>query len=312
MVDAEPIIDALAATVVSAAPSDRGRLLFVGWTADGQPAAAPSSDRLSSEAKERLAAFRASGLAPRQVPYSALVPAEYVSTGPAIDFADTHERRAEDQVRYTIVDGAGTQRDVSLSELGILDAIAAARQPFQAATLGSGGELTLETIPLYTLFVGLPGARDGTGLAMLFRPMVAGQTNEPVFRSFVRFTVGRLLVLDESVPRNQRKGYLDVAGKIAGFSPKGGLLETLLVFRRLGFVSFSDDWLRGLDMAGRKAQGQLIRVLRAVGMVDVSDEILDELTDPRPDYDVDRLETDRLVDLAEAMSGVARVALRGR
>ena len=271
---AEPVqsIQTLAAAVVSTAAPVRGRMLFVGWTEDGLPAAVPTSEGLGEEARAALAAFRSSGLAARRVDFSALVPAEYMNTGPAIDFADTPGRRAEDQVRYSVLDGQQAQRDVALGELAILDAITAARQPFQAPAPGSGGELALDTVPLYSLFAAWPGAPAGTGLAMLFRPTVEGHGNEAVFRTFVRLTLGRLLVLDESAPAGRRKGYLETAGRLAGLGPAGGFLHTLVTLRRIGFVEFSDEWLRGLQLAGRKAQGQFIRVLRAFGMVDISDE----------------------------------------
>jgi hypothetical protein len=307
---AEPLIHDLAAAVVSTAPGVRGKLLYVGWTADGAPAATPTAGGLSEDARASLTAFRGSGLTPRRVPYAALVPSEYVATGPAIDYADSPGRRAEDQVRYTVVDSQEATRDVAIGELSVLQAIADARAPFQALARGTGGELTVDTVPLYTVFVGLPDAQEGTGLAIMFRPTVAGRTNEAAFRSFVRLTVGRLLVLDESAPRELRKGYLDVAGRVAGVGPKGGFLETLVTLRKLGFVDFSDNWLRDMQMASRKAQGQFLRVLRALGMVEIEDEILDELTNPRPDYDVDQLETGRLLDLASAMADAARRALR--
>lgn len=307
---AEALIHDLAAAAVSTAPGVRGRLLYVGWTAAGAPAATPTANDLADDARASLTAFRNSGLAARRVPFAALVPTEYVATGPAIDFGDSPGRRAEDQVRYTVVDGQEATRDIALGELAILQAMADARMPFQALARGSGGELTLDTVPLYTIFTALPGAKEGTGLAMLFRPTVAGHSNEAAYRSFVRLTIGRLLVLDESAPRSARKGYLDVAGRVAGVGPKGGFLESLVALRKLGFVDFSDEWLRELQLARRRAQGQFLRALRFLGMVEIDDDMLSELTDPRPDYDVDRLETGHLVDMAAAMAEAARRSLR--
>jgi hypothetical protein len=65
-----------------------------------------------------------------------------------------------------------------------------------------------------------------------------------------------------------------------------------------------------VQLARRKAQGQFLRALRALGMVEISDDILDELTNPRPDYDVDQLETSQLIDMASAMADAARRTLR--
>ena len=82
-----------------------------------------------------------------------------------------------------------------------------------------------------------------------------------------------------------------------------------MALRRIGLLSFSDEWLRDLGRARRRAKGHLARALRAAGLAEVDDAVLDELTDPRPDYDVDRLESEQLIDLAEGMFAAARQAL---
>jgi hypothetical protein len=302
-------IDLLCAAVVSTARGVRGRSMFAGWTPDDRPAAATALDGLSEMARRALADYRASGLAPRQVPYSAIVPVTYVVTGAAVDFADHGGRRAEDQVRYTVTDARGERRDIALGERGILGGIVDARIPWQLSDPGGEGAPAVSALPLYTVFAPLPGAAADTGLAMLFEPTIAGASNEPALRSFIRNTVGRLLVLDESQPPRSRKGYLEAAGRLAGRAPRSGSMGTLAWLRRLGMVEFDDNWLKDLDLAKRRAKGRLIGLLRAVGMVDVSDEILDELLHPRPDYDIDELDLDRLFDLSAAMYEVSRQIL---
>lgn len=297
-------VETLAAAVMSTAAGVRGRVLFVGWSPDGLPAATGRRDALSDDARRALDHYRATGLDVRRVPFGLLVPATYLVTGPVIDFADTRDRLAEDQVQLTCLDAHGERRDFAIGELGILRGIVLARQPWQAYT-GRGLDIAVSTVPLYTVFAPLPDAAGGAGLALLFQPTLEGGSNEPAFRAFVRNTVGRLLVLDESQPPASRRGYLEVAGRVAGVPPKSGLLRSLVALRRLGFVDFDDGWLRSLQQRGKKMQGGLIRALRAMGMVEVSDGLLRELEDPRPDYDVDPLDTERLVDMAEEMYGAA-------
>lgn len=297
-------VETLAAAVMSTAAGVRGRVLFVGWSPDGLPAATGRRDALSADARRALDHYRATGLDVRRVPFGLLVPATYLVTGPVIDFADTRDRLAEDQVQLSCVDAHGERRDFAIGELGILRGIVLARQPWQAYT-GRGLDIAVSTVPLYTVFAPLPDAAGGTGLALLFQPTIDGGSNEPAFRAFVRNTIGRLLVLDESQPPASRRGYLEVAGRVAGVPPKSGLLRSLVALRRLGFVDFDDGWLRSLQHRGKKMQGGLIRALRAMGMVEVSDGLLRELEDPRPDYNVDPLDTERLVDMAEEMYGAA-------
>ncbi|MFN2114550.1 MAG: hypothetical protein ACK2T6_02475 [Anaerolineae bacterium] len=307
-------IDRLGSSVVSTARGARGRSMFVGWTEDGRPIASTEIAALSEQARQALAQYNASGLAPRKIPYSVVVPLQYLVTGPAVDFADTDARPAEDQVRYTVLDATGARRDIALGERGVLGAIAASRVPWQATGTREAGIAApaVSTVPLYTVYAPLPGSTADTGVALLFEPTLRGETNEPAFRSFVRNTISRLLVLDESQPAGARKGYLEAAGRMAGTPPSSTALQTLIWLRRAGLVEFEDSWLQGLRQSRQRAKGQFIRALRAVGFVDISDEMLDELTNPRPDYDIDPLETDQLVDLAGQMYELARKRLDDR
>lgn len=298
------VVDALAAAVMSTAKGVRGRVLFVGWSPDGLPAATGRRDALSEEARTALDHYRATGLDMRRVPFGQLVPATYLVTGPVIDFSDTRDRLAEDQVQFTCLDVSGERREYAVGEIGILRGIVLARQPWQAYA-GSGLDVAVSTVPLYSVFAPLPDATGETGLALLFQPTIAGASNEAAFRSFVRHTIGRLLVLDESQVPASRRGYLEVAGRVAGVPPRSGLLRSLVTLRNLGFVDFDDAWVRGMQRRGKRLQGGVIRALRAIGMVEVSDGLLRELEDPRPDYNVDPLDTTRLVDMAEEMYGVA-------
>ncbi|MCB0217391.1 MAG: hypothetical protein H6648_03740 [Caldilineae bacterium] len=306
---AGPLIDRLASAVVSTARGLNGRWFFVGWTAEGLPAASISVEDLSDSARRDLASFRGARLEPRKVPFATLIPVSYAMTGSAIDFSDTPDRRAEDQVGFAVVDAAGARRDLALGELALLGAIGAAREPWQSHQVATGSGLAVDAVPLYTLFTTLPGVRADTGLAMLFESTLAGGSNEPAFRSCLRNVIGRLLVLDESQAPERRKGYLQAAGRLAGVPPDSGMLGSLVWLRKAGLITFEDSWLQSMQGRGRRIKGGLIRALRGAGMVEVSDEMLAEISDTRPDYDVDRLDLRRMLDLAAAMHGVAREAL---
>lgn len=298
------VVERLAAAVMSTAKGVRGRVLYVGWSPDDLPAATGRRDELSGGARQELDHYLATGLDIRRVPFARIVPASYLICGPVIDFADARDRVAEDQVQYTCLDATGERREYAVGELGILRGITLARQPWQAYA-GGGMDVAVSTVPLYSVIAPLPDPTGETGLAMLFEPTIPGASNEAAFRSFVRMTIGRLLVLDESQPPASRRGYLDVAGRMAGVPPTSGLLKTLVSLRGMGFVDFDDSWLRDMQRRGKQLQGGVIRFLRAIGMVEVTDGLLRELSDPRPDYDVDPLDTSRLVDMAEQMYGVA-------
>lgn len=303
---APPVLQTLSTALVSTARGVQGKWFFVGWSAEGLPAASTDVADLSDVARRELAAFRATRLEPRRVPFASLIPAQLVAVGAAVDYADGQGRRAEDQVRLSILDAAGEQREVALGELALLGGIAGAREPWQTHPERSRAELAVGTVPLYTVLTALPGARADTGLALLFRSTLAGSSNEAAFRSFVRNVIGRLLVLDESTPASDRKGYLEVAGRAAGIPPQGGVLQSLLWLRRAGLVAFEDDWLQRLQGRGRRMKSGMLRALRGIGLVEVSDEMLAEMADSRPDYDVDALDLAPMLAMAQEMYLVGR------
>lgn len=297
-------IQRLATAVMSVARQTAGVWLFAGWDEAGLPMATDRLADLSAQAREELTVYQNAGLRPRRVPYVSLEAFEYVLTGPAIDFSDVGPQRAEDQVRYTVLDSSGERRELVLGEMAVLGAIRDAQAPWQVPARTSLTAVADSTLNLYTLIVPAPGQPADRGLALLFRPTVAAAGNEAAFASFVRGTISRLLILDESQPPGKRKGYLEVAGRLAGRPPSGGLAATLLFLRRLGLISFSDEWFRQLRYRQQVSKAALIRLLRALGLVDLSDEALQELAHPRPDYNVEPLELDGLLALAGGMYDV--------
>jgi hypothetical protein len=162
---------------------------------------------------------------------------------------------------------------------------------------------------LYTLFMPRPGAGPEAGLAVLLRPTIPEAGNEAAFRSFVRHSLGRLLVLDESQPAPSRKGYLDAAAEHASLPPGDGVGALLVRLRELGFIEFDDAWLRAAYRRLGGARAGFLRALRVFGAVEVSDESLREIAHPRPHYDLDVLGVPALVTLAEAMYWRAHEAL---
>ena len=116
----------------------------------------------------------------------------------------------------------------------------------------------------------------------------------------------RLLLLDESSPAGGRKGYLEVAGRAAGVPPQGGVLQSLVWLRNAGMVEFEDAWLQRLQSRGRQMKSGFLRALRGIGMVEVSDEMLAEIGDARPDYDVDQLDLARMLAMARDMYQAGR------
>ncbi len=305
MTDSLATVRRLAAAVASTAPKSEAPWHFVGWNAADRPVATRDPALLSNDALREFRQFRRSGLWPRQVPFAELEAVEYAFTGPAMDFSDTVGQVAEDQIQYVVLDEQGERREVHLGELGLLEATVQAAEPWQAAAQGGSAELAQSAVRYHTVILGHPDGPAQRGLAIVFRPTLSASGNEAAFHAFVRYSLSRLLVLDESQPQSARKGYLEAAANRAGLSPDDvhGLLSWL---RRVGLVDFDDAWLNSLEKRRAGAVVTAIKVLRKMGMVDVGNDRLEEMSDARPSYDLDALDTSGLVGLAEAMYWAAR------
>jgi hypothetical protein len=282
--------------------------VMVGWTKDGRPSIVRSEDQLSDMAKESLDAYKMSGLPIKEVASSNLIPLEYAFTGPAVDFKDKGDKKAEDLITFGVIDQNGETKKISIGERRILEAITNSNNPWQDIASTRLGEVSVEAKPMYTLF--LPSQESEEYLVILFKPTISGESNEATFKSFIRQTIGRLLVLDESQEPNKRKGYLKAAAALAGVKSKSGnALDMFFKLRQLGLVDFRDEWLEGMKQRGRNITVGGLRLARTLGLVDFDDETLERYKDPLPYYDVDSLDIDKLIRLASRMYTVAREAI---
>ena len=288
----------------------RGRRVFIGWTKDGIPSITEKMEDLDEDARESLEAFKMSGLPVTKLCSSKHIPVEYSFTGPAVDFKDKSDTKAEDLITYSVIDESGEKKRISIGERRVLNAIASSNNPWQNISSTKLGELAVEARPMYTLTI--PSEEEGDALVILFKPTITGESNEAAFKSFIRQTVGRLLVLDESQKPGNRKGYLKTAAQFAGENTKSlNTLDMFLKLRNMGLIDFRDEWLDGLKQSGRKLTAGGLKIARSLGLVDFSDETLERFKDPLPYYDVDKLDIDKLIELAEQMYYVANKAIRG-
>lgn len=284
-------------------------LLFIGWTKEGKPTVTDNEDHLADEVQESFSAFQTSGLGLREIKYSNLTTVEYAYTGRAIDFRDQDLTKAEDLIIYGIKDQEGASKPISLSELTVLQSIVNAQTPWQDIGPSKMGEIAVSAKPMYTLFVPTPEMARGSALAILFKPTIEGESNEASFKSFIRQTIGRLLVLDESQEPRNRKGYLKAAAKFAGKRGTKGTLDILFALRAAGLVEFEDQWLENFSQRKRNMVAKGLKIARLLGFVEVNDDTIERYRHPLPYYDVDLLDINQLFNLADAMERAARQVL---
>jgi hypothetical protein len=290
----------------------REGLLYVGWDSDHHPQITEEAKNLSPEAQKNLIAYYKSGLKSKEIRYSKLIPVQYAYTGSAIDFKDQGSIKAEDLVTYGFKDSQGQTQSFSLGEYAVLNAIAASRSPWQTIATTSVREVAITAKPMYTLFVPTPEMNGNAALVVLFEPPLEGESNEATFKSFVRETIGRLLILEESQERvKDRKGYLNVAANYAAGKEiaKKGPSSLLRALWEMGFVEFSDDQIKNLGPKSRSLLASGLKIARGLGLMEFNDETLERYKQPPPYYDIDKLDINLLLDLATDMRDVARNAL---
>lgn len=286
-----------------------GELVFIGWTKEGLPVITLNEDQLSCRARESYESFQHSGLELREIPFRNLTPAEFMAVVEAKDFKDTRIKRAEDVVVLYVKTTEG-ERVVYVPERTILRSITDTRDnPWQDANIARIGEVESSSKTMYTLFVPTPNKGRDTGLAILFKPVIERDSNEAVFKIFIRETLGKLLAIDESQPKDNRKGYLKPASEIAGLSEKPGVVEqTLRALRKGGFVDFTDQDLEGLRQKGRNCFAKILSLAKEYVQIDEGD--IDVIRDPLPYYDLGSLKIEQLFGLAEKILICAENYLR--
>lgn len=294
----EQDVIATLSTVVRLGQIRRTEYAFAGWTAGSLPAVVRDPHALSAEARESVLAYQASRLDFRTVPYAGLVPVEFGSAGAAVDFPDVGRTRAEDLVPLEVVGAAGTAFSLPLGELALLAAIVDAAVPWQLVPGAARAQAAVAPRSMYTLFLPLDATR---AYAVLFKPALPGESNEATFRAFVRSMISKLLVIDESQrPRNQ-KGYVQAAARLTAPPPRG-LLSQL--------VALDEPTRQSLASAGRQTRVDLLKTLRALALVEISDAQL-EVIEHNADvyYDIGELSLEQLLKLAAQMWTAAKQAL---
>lgn len=286
----------------------REGLLFIGWTKEGNPMVSDNQNSLGEIAKRSFGAFRmSSGLRMREIGFTQLTPVEYGFTGEAIDFADTGPRKAEDLITYNVKDGKGEAFPINLGEREVLRSITEARIPWQDIGPSSVGNILSSAKKMYTLVVPNSEMGPNSATVILFQPPIEGESNEAVFKSFVRQTIGRLLVLDESQKLENQKGYLKAAAKFAGVRGTS-MTDVLVNLVRAGLVEFSDESVDRLKQSMRNLAAKGLSVISRL-FVEINPDAIERLRHTLPVYDVDKLDIEQLFRLSEAMLEVAYSAI---
>lgn len=266
--------------------------IFIGWSESG-PICSPV---LSEDAAKDFQSAKQSGTGFPSLPSAGVTCFEYSSLGSATDYPGSKEdvlainAKGEDGRAVTLNVGEFTVLkaiDWSLQEDNIWNSIT-------GIDLMSDGSGVNSTIQMYTLLFQDSRVLGGSLCALLFKPLIRGSSNQDTFVRFMRNVIKQLLVIDESQPPKTRKGYILVASKASRSGPKTGLTDLI-------FDTGDAETAKALNNA--KANG--MKLLRTLGIAEVEDEIIEAVRNPLPNYNVDKLDIDGLIDLISAMKELA-------
>lgn len=267
--------------------------IFIGWDDLDKPL---SSSNLSEEARNDFNSARESGASFPIVPSSGILCFEFSSLGKGIDYPGKKEDvipvivRDENKSSVTLNLGEGTllkAMEWSLTDENIWNSLA-------GVNLIDDGSGITSTTAMYTLLFQDNRVQAGAVCALLFKPLLSTTSNEGTFLRFVKGVIKQLLIIDESQPPGARKGYIRVAAKASKGGYKTGLADLL-------FDTADEQTAKALGNA--KASG--LKLLQTLGIAEVSDELIKEVRDPLPTYNVNSLDIVGLLDLVSAMKELA-------
>lgn len=267
--------------------------VFIGWDENGSPI---TSSILSAEAMSDFKSAKESGASFPSVPSDNISCFEYSSLGKGIDYPGSKE----DVIVINVRDCTKKSVVLNLGEGSILRAIEWAMNEDNIWNSISGMGLIDDssgvnsTTTMYTLLFQDNRVQNSTVCALLFKPMISNTSNEGTFIRFAKAVIKQLLVIDESQPPGSRKGYIRVAAAASKSGSNTGLVD---------MIFDTSDKQTAAALGNAKASG--LKLLRTLGIAEVSDELIKEVQDPLPNYNVDSLDNNGLAELVSAMKELA-------
>ncbi len=287
----------------SVVQSGNGRdVFFIGWDRNDLPRITTNSTQLDERARKSVTENQKAGLRIKEVPYTRIEPKSYLSVGRPVDYADDGQVVAEDLVSIAVIDDKGNNTLETFGELVLLNGIVDARVTWQDLGVSERADITTPIKHMYTIFLKPTDAPRNTAYALMFKSLLDGTGNEIAFRSFMKQSLSKLLILDESQKPSDRKGYIEAAAKMSGYEEKKKRSVLSLFYN-------SPEDNRGKK---KKLSHSFLKVARGLGMYDFSDKDLEEGEDENlPYYDIESLSTEKLIELASDMRDAASAKING-
>lgn len=287
--------------LVAATRYSRSGKLYLGLTSEDLPVCTTSPDDLTPNTQRSIEIYEDGS---RKIPSLNLSglpkPIKVNYVGAIMDFEDTDEAISEDIVTISVTDEDGIRRPLKIGELALLKAISSSKKPWQMIPEVSATDSKVTTKLMYTIFIEKDDLGTDQDLALILKSVLPNDSNEIAYRSFVKDVLTKLLKNDDDQPDERKRGYRDVFEDKSQASNGDSIL----------------NWFISADPKGPSVENQLYakgaRILRAVGLAEISDETLQALEEPsQVDIgDLDQLSTEKLLKVATVYYEKAYQTLR--
>jgi hypothetical protein len=259
----------------------RGNTLFVGWDKSGVPLTTTDQSTLSEQARISYGITKAVTFPyGREYADLPLVPVEFIGGSKPFDRKDIGgDGITQDILTYWVTKGSGGTEQIKLRELDALAAILEGQviwEDFNEKTMFAGKKIPGQN--MYTLFFPAKDQDDREVMyLMMFRPPMKNESNESMYRQFLKDTLQTLANLDLDQSPEMRKGYLQAIGvdEDVVTEAEGGLLAVgVLDILRTKFPDLyilSDARMNQIrrDSEGKSIVTQIKIILREFGLYDL-------------------------------------------
>jgi len=218
--------------------------------------------------------------------------------GAIANFEDTPDNVSEDIVNISVTDSDGSRRTLKIGELAILKAITASKNPWQMMPEVSAMDSVVSAKLMYTIFVDKDDLGTEADMALILKSRTPNDSNEDAYRRFIIDVITKLVSNDENQVETSIRGYKKAIEK------KGESKS------HKGFLSYFIETPENEPSVEDKLYATGARILRAVGLAEISDETLEELEQGPRDITLDNMTTEQLLDTAARIYETAYRALR--
>jgi hypothetical protein len=294
----------------------RSDVLFLGWDIDGKPVATTNKLALSEQASD---SFGFSDTARKRldeiVSHGEIEPVIFVAKGRAVDRQDQDGEKVDDVLSYFVTDTKGDSAEIQVTERDVLEAILENRIEWEDVNPDSMLEMDDEVLTPKTMYTVVikDFKNKHKHYALMFKPVLEGESNEIAFKQFVAKTIGTLLKIDQRQAKDDKKGYSTAVGRAnrGDGNKDSGLAYDIFAFMAdEGWMNVDGEKLEQLrlDSVGKGLLGQALLLMRENGWL--TEDFMRSATNTTVSMDVGSMSVGELMQLVNVVRSTVERSFR--